>query len=174
LVPVAILPITIGPVCWHEMLLFEGFSNQFPLVSRSITLRSKCTRWQVTPLTFGSGTASTTIPLPVQSLLNRPTSSARDTAAEKHKSRVRDSCRNIVAKPFCRDERHSSMPDSVAIIETDIPGRLDRLPWTRFHTLVVVALGITWILDGLEVTLAGSIARALHAHPVLSFLPPHP
>jgi len=46
------------------------------------------------------------------------------------------------------------------IIETDLPGRLDRLPWTRFHTLVVVALGITWVLDGLEVTVAGSIAGA--------------
>ena len=44
------------------------------------------------------------------------------------------------------------MPDIAAVIETDIPARLDRLPWTRFHTLVVVALGITWILDGLEVT----------------------
>jgi hypothetical protein len=38
------------------------------------------------------------------------------------------------------------------LIETDIPARLERLPWGRFHTLVVVALGITWILDGLEVT----------------------
>ncbi len=46
-------------------------------------------------------------------------------------------------------------------IETDIPRRLDRLPWARFHTLVVAALGITWILDGLEVTLAGSISGAL-------------
>ncbi len=61
------------------------------------------------------------------------------------------------------------MPDTAAIIETDIPARLDRLPWTRFHTLVVVALGITWILDGLEVTLAGSIAGALQESPVLRF-----
>ena len=61
------------------------------------------------------------------------------------------------------------MPDTVAVIETDIPARLDRLPWTRFHTLVVVALGITWILDGLEVTLAGSIAGALQESPVLHF-----
>ena len=51
--------------------------------------------------------------------------------------------------------------------ETDIPARLDRLPWGRFHTLVVVALGITWILDGLEVTLAGSVAGALRQSPVL-------
>ena len=46
------------------------------------------------------------------------------------------------------------------IVETDVPARLDRLPWSRFHTLVVTALGITWILDGLEVTLAGSLAGA--------------
>jgi MFS family permease len=61
------------------------------------------------------------------------------------------------------------MPDTASVIETDIPARLDRLPWTRFHTLVVVALGITWILDGLEVTLAGSIAGALQESPVLHF-----
>jgi MFS family permease len=61
------------------------------------------------------------------------------------------------------------MPDTAAIIETDIPARLDRLPWTRFHTLVVVALGITWVLDGLEVTVAGSIAGALQESPVLRF-----
>jgi MFS family permease/ubiquinone/menaquinone biosynthesis C-methylase UbiE len=56
-----------------------------------------------------------------------------------------------------------------AIVETDIPARLDRLPWGRFHTLVVAALGITWILDGLEVTLAGAVAGALRQSPVLRF-----
>lgn len=55
------------------------------------------------------------------------------------------------------------------IIETDVPSRLDRLPWGRFHWLVVVALGITWILDGLEVTLAGALASALRDSPVLQF-----
>ncbi len=65
---------------------------------------------------------------------------------------------------------HSPDPSNPpAIVETDIPARLDRLPWSRFHTLVVAALGITWILDGLEVTLAGSVAGALKASPVLSF-----
>src|SRR5574339_363899 len=54
-------------------------------------------------------------------------------------------------------------------ITTDIPARLDRLPWGRFHTLVVVALGITWIFDGLEVTLAGSLAGALKESPSLRF-----
>ncbi len=61
------------------------------------------------------------------------------------------------------------MSGRAAIIETDIPARLDRLPWTGFHTLVVAALGITWILDGLEVTLAGSVAGALQDSPVLRF-----
>ena len=56
-----------------------------------------------------------------------------------------------------------------ATIETDIPARLERLPWGRFHNLVVVALGITWILDGLEVTLAGAISGALKASPTLHF-----
>jgi MFS family permease len=46
-------------------------------------------------------------------------------------------------------------------IKTNIPARLDRLPWSRWHWLVVIALGVTWILDGLEVTLVGSIAGAL-------------
>src|SRR5579875_325728 len=55
------------------------------------------------------------------------------------------------------------------IIESDIPARLDRLPWGRFHTLVVAALGITWILDGLEVTLAGALAGALKESPTLKF-----
>jgi MFS family permease len=58
---------------------------------------------------------------------------------------------------------------SVAIVATDIPARLDRLRWGRFHTLVVVALGITWILDGLEVTLAGAISPALKESPQLQF-----
>ena len=55
------------------------------------------------------------------------------------------------------------------IVESDIPARLDRLPWGRFHSLVVAALGVTWILDGLEVTLAGSLAGALKESPVLRF-----
>ncbi|HXZ18091.1 MAG TPA: MFS transporter [Roseiarcus sp.] len=56
-----------------------------------------------------------------------------------------------------------------AVVETLIPARLERLPWGRFHVLVVAALGITWILDGLEVTLAGSVAGALKASPALKF-----
>jgi MFS family permease len=55
------------------------------------------------------------------------------------------------------------------VVETDIPARLDRLPWGRFHNLVIVALGITWILDGLEVTLAGALVGALKNSPTLQF-----
>src|ERR1700720_509657 len=46
-------------------------------------------------------------------------------------------------------------------ITTDIPARLDRLPWSRFHLLIVVGLGVTWILDGLEVTIVGALGPAL-------------
>ena len=61
------------------------------------------------------------------------------------------------------------MEAGAGIIATDIPARLDRLRWGRFHTLVVVALGITWILDGLEVTLAGAVSPALKESPQLRF-----
>lgn len=50
------------------------------------------------------------------------------------------------------------MADTVV---TDIPARMDRLPWARWHWLVVVALGITWILDGLEVTVVGALGSVL-------------
>ena len=52
--------------------------------------------------------------------------------------------------------------------ETDVPARLDRLPWSGFHWRVVIALGITWVLDGLEVTLVGSLAGAIHQSPSLA------
>lgn len=60
---------------------------------------------------------------------------------------------------------HAYQPGEV--FETDLPSRLDRLPWGRFHTLLVFALGITWLLDGLEVTLAGSVSGSLKDSPQL-------
>jgi fucose permease len=90
----------------------------------------------------------------------------------------------IAAPPRARDEaemaeaemtltvpviRESAVEAGAGIIATDIPARLDRLRWGRFHTLVVVALGITWILDGLEVTLAGAVSPALKESPQLRF-----
>ncbi|MFZ2159095.1 MAG: MFS transporter [Bradyrhizobium sp.] len=59
--------------------------------------------------------------------------------------------------------------NSDGIVETDIPSRLDSLSWSGFHTRVVLALGITWILDGLEVTLAGALSGALKESPALRF-----
>jgi MFS family permease len=55
------------------------------------------------------------------------------------------------------------------VVETSIPFRLDALRWSAFHTRVVLALGITWILDGLEVTLAGALSGALKQSPMLRF-----
>jgi MFS family permease len=46
-------------------------------------------------------------------------------------------------------------------IETNVPARLDRLPWGRFHWLVIVGLGTVWILDGLEVTIVGAVASRM-------------
>ena len=59
------------------------------------------------------------------------------------------------------------MPNSAAVFETNVPARLDRLPWSRFHWLVIIALGIAWVLDGLEVTIVGSLSGALTESPVL-------
>ena len=46
-------------------------------------------------------------------------------------------------------------------IRSDIPARLDRLPWSGWHWRVVIALGVSWLLDGLEVTVVGSLGPAL-------------
>ena len=61
------------------------------------------------------------------------------------------------------------LPSDDRVIETSIPSRLDALSWSGFHTRVVIALGITWILDGLEVTLAGALSGALKESPTLRF-----
>ena len=50
---------------------------------------------------------------------------------------------------------------TTAAVYSDIPARLDRLPWSRWHWRVVIALGVAWVLDGLEVTLVGSIGAVL-------------
>jgi len=62
-------------------------------------------------------------------------------------------------------------PSPTAPYATNIPARLDRLPWSGFHWLIVWALGITWILDGLEVTLVGAISGVLEEPQVMNFTP---
>ncbi|HEY5333864.1 MAG TPA: hypothetical protein VIJ21_09985 [Solirubrobacterales bacterium] len=51
--------------------------------------------------------------------------------------------------------------DDQGVIETTVPARLDRLPCSRFHWMVIIGLGTVWILDGLEVTIIGSIGDRL-------------
>jgi MFS family permease len=52
---------------------------------------------------------------------------------------------------------------------SDIPARLDRLPWSRWHWLVIVGLGTTWIIDGFEVTFVGAISGVLQEPETLHF-----
>ncbi len=59
----------------------------------------------------------------------------------------------------------------MAVTDTDIPARLDRLLWSRWHWRVVIALGVAWILDGLEVTLVGSIGAVLERTDTLALTP---
>src|SRR5947209_13430793 len=53
--------------------------------------------------------------------------------------------------------------DQLRTIDTNIPARLDRLPWSKWHWRILVGLGTVWILDGLEVTVVGSISGAISA-----------
>ena len=52
----------------------------------------------------------------------------------------------------------STTADEPRTIRTNVPARLDRLPWSRFHWRIVIGLGTVWILDGLQVTIVGAIA----------------
>jgi MFS family permease len=63
----------------------------------------------------------------------------------------------------------SALDRDTEAFETLIPARLDRLPWSPFHSLLVMGLGITWILDGLEVTLMGAISAVLQRPDVMHF-----
>jgi MFS family permease len=57
---------------------------------------------------------------------------------------------------------HMAATDAqLGTIDTRVPARLDRLPWSRFHWRIVIGLGTVWILDGLEVTIVGSIAARM-------------
>jgi MFS family permease len=59
--------------------------------------------------------------------------------------------------------------DARRSFQTDVPGRMDRLPWSRWHWRVVLALGVTWIIDGLEVTLVGAVSPVLERPDTLGF-----
>ena len=67
----------------------------------------------------------------------------------------------MAVTPFQANGSSTRRASETGEISTDIPARLDRLPWSRFHVLVLVALGVTWILDGIEVTIVGAIGPVL-------------
>ena len=67
--------------------------------------------------------------------------------------------------------RHAVAPRRTVPFETAVPARLDRLPWTRFHTLLVTALGVTWVLDGLEATVVAAITPVLEHTGTLGLSP---
>ena len=62
----------------------------------------------------------------------------------------------------------TSAAATTATIDSDIPARMDRLPWSRWHVRIITALGTSWILDGLEVTLVGSLSGVLQSQNGLS------
>jgi MFS family permease len=86
-----------------------------------------------------------------------------DVQLIRHGSAVKDNA------PVSAAVRQDNDRGDDRVIETSIPARLDDLRWSGFHTRVVLALGITWILDGLEVTLAGALSGALKESPTLRF-----
>jgi MFS family permease len=63
----------------------------------------------------------------------------------------------------------TAIPARSRAFQSDVPARLDRLPWSRWHWRVVVALGVTWIIDGLEVTLVGAVSPRLERPETLGF-----
>src|ERR1700692_2756430 len=57
------------------------------------------------------------------------------------------------------------------LIRSLIPARIDRLPWSRFHTRLVMALGVAWVLDGLEITIASNVGADLTQKAALNMSP---
>src|SRR6516162_6174280 len=82
-------------------------------------------------------------------------------SAVQHPTWTRAAWRRSVPAETARPHSRGRSMDARRLVETDIPARLDRLPWSAWHWRVVVALGVTWVLDGLEVTLVGAVAGAL-------------
>jgi MFS family permease len=62
----------------------------------------------------------------------------------------------------------SAIVKTEKVITSSIPARLDRLPWSRFHTRMIMALGVAWILDGLEITIAANLSADFTKHSTLA------
>src|SRR5436853_5834843 len=61
----------------------------------------------------------------------------------------------------------ATLSETQGVVRSLIPARIDRLPWSPFHTRMVIALGVAWILDGLEITVASAVAEKLTTKEVL-------
>lgn len=68
--------------------------------------------------------------------------------------------------------RREGLTSQERTIETNIPARLDRLPFSGWHRKIIIALGTSWLLDGLQVTLAGSLAGILENKKTLALSDP--
>src|SRR5574340_1287075 len=69
---------------------------------------------------------------------------------------------SLARRAWCRSMIRETMPAALGSpITTNIPQRMDRLPWSRWHWLVVTALGVTWVLDGLEVSIVAALGPVL-------------
>src|SRR5579871_3885379 len=77
-----------------------------------------------------------------------------------------------VLEGFSGMTSNSAAASQSRVIETDIPARLDRLPWSKWHSRIIMALGTSWLLDGLEVTLVGSLSGILESKDGLSLTDP--
>jgi len=69
-------------------------------------------------------------------------------------------------------QNEQEKPQNEQIIETDVPARMDRLPWSSWHVRIITALGVSWLLDGLEVTLVGSLSGVLESKQGLGMTDP--
>jgi MFS family permease len=69
-------------------------------------------------------------------------------------------------------ENEQGKPQQEQTIETDVPARMDRLPWSSWHVRIITALGVSWLLDGLEVTLVGSLSGVLESKQGLGLTDP--
>src|SRR4051812_18637970 len=68
---------------------------------------------------------------------------------------------DLIVCPAREEATMAAPAEAPGVIRSIIPARIDRLPWSPFHTRMVVALGVAWILDGLEITVASSVADTL-------------
>src|SRR5205823_3033614 len=94
--------------------------------------------------------------LPLQSRVSRVMQNGEGPRGGSHRP-----CESLVQYPREGGRRMAREVATLKTIETNIPARMDRLPWSRWHWMVVFGLGTVWVLDGLAVTIVGAIGGRL-------------